>query len=78
MLKGASEVQGATKLGAMINARGCVQEKISGKEYLIVVVWQGLNKTIAPSATCGAGLYDSDETRRAVSTIIRVAELSVP
>lgn len=78
MLKGASEAKGSTKLGAMINARGCVAEVIADKEYTIAVVWQGMNKTIAPANTCGVGLYDSNETRRAVTTVVRVADLAAP
>ena len=76
MLKGEFEVKGSTNLGAMIAARGCIEEQIAGKEYVIAVVWQGMNKTIVPGTPCGAGLYDSIETRRAVTTIVRVADLS--
>ena len=78
MLKGVAEVKGSTKLGAMIGARGCIKEEVAGKEYTIAVVWQGMNKTVSPATTCGAGLYDSNETRRAVTTIVRVADLAAP
>ena len=78
MLKGAAEVKGSAKLGAMIGARGCINVVDPGKEYSIAVVWQGMNKTVSPANACGAGLYDSNETRRAVTTIVRVADLAAP
>jgi len=84
-LRGAAEVSGATQVGAMIGARGCV-ESLGSKEYLISVVWQGMAAVSAPSSgvACGKGLYDSaneasctdDRCRRAVSTVVRIGDLS--
>lgn len=86
-LQGASEIQtsaNATVLqGAMIGARGCV-EQLSNGDYMISVVWQGLTPTVAPpsSVGCGTGSYDMstgcthDLCRRAVTTVIRIASLA--
>jgi type IV pilus assembly protein PilV len=81
-LQGASETSdsGATKQGAMVGGRGCV-EVIDG-DYLVTVAWQGMTPISAPpaSVTCGANLYDSgncvsDLCRRVVTTIVRIATL---
>lgn len=79
-LLGAGEEIGASKLGAMIGGRGCV-ESLSG-DYMVTVVWQGLTPISAPpaSVTCGAGLYNggtctADLCRRAVTTIVRIGAL---
>ena len=75
-LKGSSEVKGGTKQGAMIDGRGCVATTAVTDVYLVSVVWQGLNATAAPSTTCGQNAYDSEATRRAVTTVIRIPTLS--
>jgi hypothetical protein len=37
------------------------------------VAWQGLHKTRAPSATCGAEQYGADDAyRRAISTRVAI------
>ena len=81
-LQGASETSnsGATKQGAMIGGRGCV-EVVDG-DYMVTVAWQGLTPISAPpaSVTCGANLYDSgncenDLCRRVVTTVVRIATL---
>jgi type IV pilus assembly protein PilV len=84
-LQGAAEVQGASKAGAMLGARGCV-ESLPDNEYMITIAWQGLTPVSAPpaSVTCGADLYDgagnnactNDRCRRVVTTIVRIATLS--
>jgi type IV pilus assembly protein PilV len=76
-LKGASETRATVKQGAMINGRGCIEEVIAGREYTVSVVWQGLAKTSAPATTdCGDGSYDSAETRRAITTTVRIPDLT--
>jgi type IV pilus assembly protein PilV len=75
-LKGAAEKQGTTQLGAMSGARGCI-ERVQAPNtgagvctpgiYLVTVAWQGLNKTVAPSNTCGQNSYGDEEYRRAIS-----------
>lgn len=83
-LKGAAEVSGTNKLGAMVGGRGCV-ESLGNNQYLISVVWQGMNATSAPpsSVACGQNLYNSssgsctsDRCRRAVTTVVRIGTLS--
>ena len=77
-LKGAAELQGTTKLGAMSGARGCIERLQAPNTgvgvctpgiYLVTVAWQGLDTTVAPSATCAQSLnvYGGDTYRRAIS-----------
>lgn len=85
VLQGAAELSGANKVGAFIGGRGCVED-LGGGQYLVSVTWQGLGPVSAPPASvaCGQGLYNgpsgskcvSDRCRRALTTIVRVAELS--
>jgi type IV pilus assembly protein PilV len=84
-LQGAAEVEGASKVGAMLGARGCV-ESLPNDEYLITVAWQGLTPISAPPAgvACGNSDYDGtvddscsdDRCRRVVTTIVRIGTLS--
>lgn len=84
-LKGAAEQSGTNKVGAMIGARGCI-ENLGADQYQITVVWQGLVPISAPASGCGAGLYNgaagssciNELCRRAMSTIVRVANLGTP
>jgi type IV pilus assembly protein PilV len=73
-LLGAAETQGGSQVGAMIGARGCITniDPAMPRKFLVSVVWQGINPTLAPAATnCGAGSYGNDATRRAlVSTVV--------
>jgi type IV pilus assembly protein PilV len=79
-LKGASESSSGTKVGAMIGARGCVQQitapdPTSGicqpGTYRVSAAWQGLFATSAPALSCGSGQYGSNEAvRRAISSDI--------
>ena len=84
-MQGAGETMdsGATKVGAMIGGRGCV-EGVDG-DYLVTVAWQGLTPIAAPPASlvCGANNYNgaagsscvNDRCRRTVSTLVRIATL---
>jgi type IV pilus assembly protein PilV len=84
-LQGAAELEGASKLGAVIGGRGCVEDLGSG-EYMITIAWQGMVPLAAPvgSVACGAGLYNgttgaqctNDLCRRVVTTIVRIASLT--
>jgi type IV pilus assembly protein PilV len=86
-LKGASERQGTSNVGALIGGRGCVYElaDADGVEYMVSVVWQGLTPISAPSVICGkepTNPYDrvgsecvNDLCRRAVTTIVRLVTL---
>jgi len=75
-LKGSSEASGGTKQGAMINGRGCVQTTAVANTYLVSVIWQGLNATSTPASTCGQNMYDSEASRRAVTSVILIPNLS--
>lgn len=82
-LQGAAEISAGNHVGAMVGARGCVED-IGGNEYLITVAWQGLTPVASPPAnlTCAANLYDggaactNDRCRRTVTTIVRIGNLS--
>lgn len=76
-LQGAGELQGGTKVGAMLNARGCITNPTTN-QYLIVVAWQGLQPSGAPANTCGQNAYSSEDTRRVVSVVMQVAQLADP
>jgi type IV pilus assembly protein PilV len=70
-LIGASESAGGLKVGAMIGARGCVDniKPTMPREFQISVVWQGVNPTVEPKATvCGSGKYGDEKTRRALTS----------
>lgn len=75
LIQGASEVQGGARQGAMVGARGCVV-KTAARQYQISVVWQGLQATGAPPTACGKGAYASEDTRRAVTTVVQMADLA--
>ena len=79
MLKGAGEMQGGQRVGAMIGARGCItQVDAANRIYRVSVAWQGMAGTAAPADTCGqaSGAYGGDLKRRVVSTTLRIAKLS--
>ena len=81
-LQGAAESSSGTKVGAMIDARGCVEEiqapdPTSGiclpGTYRVTVAWQGLFATSAPSLSCGSGKYGvpvNEAVRRAIANTI--------
>lgn len=71
-LLGASESAGGLRVGAMIGARGCVEaiDNTMPFQFLVSVVWQGVNPTVAPGTTCGAGQYGDEKTRRALTSTI--------
>lgn len=85
-LQGAAETtnEGANRLGAMIGARGCV-ENLAGGNYMISVVWQGMGPISAPpsSVACGQGAFNgaagsacvNDLCRRAVTTVVYIPTL---
>jgi type IV pilus assembly protein PilV len=90
-LQGAAEtLAGAGGVGAMVGARGCVEEFTVGREYMVTVVWQGLTPISLPPDTvgCGKNLYDLpagsdcadnlDYCRRYVTTLVQLASLEPP
>jgi len=74
-LVGAAESNiGGSKVGAMIGARGCVQNTVAAmpRQFVVSVVWQGTTPTKAPATICGSGLYGDEATRRAISTTVTI------
>ncbi len=80
-LKGAAEQKAGAKVGAMVGARGCVQQVQAPDTtkgicrpgiYQVTVTWQGAHKTVAPALTCATGLYGDDSYRRAVAVHVTV------
>lgn len=79
-LLGAAEVQGASNIGAMIGARGCITQTVAkatgvASQYLVAVVWQGLNSTATSTITCGQNEYGSETLRRVVAIPVNIADL---
>jgi type IV pilus assembly protein PilV len=79
-LTGAAETKtsGTVKLGAMNEARGCIEVPVATmpREVVVSVVWAGIVPTVVPGATtCGQGnaAYGSDgKLRRAMIARIKV------
>jgi type IV pilus assembly protein PilV len=73
-LLGAGESSGGLKVGAMIGARGCIENIVPDmpRQYMISVVWQGVTPTKEPGTKCGSGLYGDEKTRRALTAIVTV------
>jgi type IV pilus assembly protein PilV len=81
-LKGSAEKTSAgSASGAMIGARGCVQQLQAPNPatgvcqpgiYRISVAWQGLHPTLAPALSCGANLYGPDANRRAIAVQVTI------
>jgi type IV pilus assembly protein PilV len=74
-LKGAAETSSGANTGAMLGARGCVEQLQAANVaagaclpaiYRISVAWQGLNATVAPAVSCGVDLYGTDDSLRKV------------
>lgn len=74
-IQGAGEVQGTSKVGAMINARGCITSP-AANQYLIALAWQGLQATGAPANTCGQNAYSDESMRRVASVVIQIGTLA--
>ncbi len=74
LLAGAAETSGGARVGAMIGARGCIEQIAAG--YQISVAWQGLGRTFAnPILLCGQNQYGDETQRRVVSLPITIATL---
>lgn len=74
-LLGNAETAGTKSVGAMVGARGCVTNTVATnpREFLVSVVWQGVNPTAAPaSTTCGQNAYGNEALRRAIVARVRI------
>ena len=78
LLYGSAETRGGNKIGAMLNARGCIT-KVAGvtDRYTVSIAWQGIVQTGAPADTCGQGnaAFPTESQRRAVSSAVCIGLL---
>lgn len=74
LIRGASEIEGGQQVGALLAARACISNP-AANEYVIHLVWQGLQASGAALNECGKDAYASEDTRRAISTRIQLADL---
>lgn len=78
LLTGSAEVSGTDKIGAMIGARGCVNQiDPVTQTYIVSVAWQGLAATKEPGAgnDCGLDQYGDNALRRVVTVTLRIGTL---
>jgi len=76
-IRGAAVQQSGNKVGAVQAARGCI-EALGGNEYMLSVVWQGVQATGATPLACGSGQYADETLRRGVSVVLHIADLTAP
>lgn len=69
-LAGAGELMSGSRVGAMLNGRGCVRA-LGGQSYRVAVAWTAETATTVPTASsCGAGsLTAADQAKRRVVTL---------
>lgn len=85
-LQGAASLEGTSKVGAMIGARGCLirvepAENNALADIYVTIVWQGKSKSTEPDPKSAAGLCASDVDfgaglRRGVSVRVLVPNLT--
>lgn len=75
LIRGAAEQQAGNKVGAITAARGCITSA-GTDQYLVSIVWQGVQATGATPLACGKDAYPNENLRRGVSTMIRIANLT--
>jgi type IV pilus assembly protein PilV len=73
-LRGTGELAGGSVVGPMARARACITAP-TPDTYFIAVVWAGILPTAAPATACEAGAYGDEALRRAVTTVIVIADL---
>ena len=81
-LKGTAEkTSTGSASGAMIGARGCVEQLQAPNPatgvcqpgiYRVSVAWQGMHATLAPALSCGANRYGPDANRRAIAVQVTI------
>lgn len=86
LIKG--ESVGAAKVGAPIDAMGCITQTTAlagGKTtyvYRIAVAWQGLTPTAAPTLSdgsvfpCGDGVFGNEKLHRVVTVKVQIGNIS--
>lgn len=74
-IQGAGETQGGNKVGAVLNARGCITSP-SANQYVVSLAWQGLQPSGAPANPCGQGAYRTEDTRRVATVVVQIGNLA--
>lgn len=74
LIRGAAEAQGGNQVGAVIGARGCIAA-LGSDQYLVSLVWQGIQPTGPTTVPCGTGAYGDENLRRGVSVNVRIGSL---
>jgi type IV pilus assembly protein PilV len=78
-IQGAAEQAGGSSVGAMLGARGCVEQVGANPAvYRVTVAWQAMSDLAAPSLACGRNLYPRETLRRAIAGFVTVANLTLP
>lgn len=76
LIQGAAEKDaGGNNVGAMLNARGCISATANANEYLVTIVWQGLQASGPAPQACGVDAYGNENLRRGVSQVVRIGTL---
>jgi type IV pilus assembly protein PilV len=73
-LRGTHESHAGSALGAMNRARACITTPATDT-YVVAVVWAGSVPTGAPATGCGMGDYGDEGLRRAVTSVVVIADL---
>lgn len=80
LLGAARQNEDDENIGAMVGARGCIEQiDAVDRRYRVTVVWQGMSESTAPAANllCGQNQYgDDDRQRRVVSAVVQIGDLS--
>jgi type IV pilus assembly protein PilV len=77
-IQGASEQAAGNSVGAMLAARGCIEQiGANPAVYRVTVTWQAMSDLAAPSLACGKNLYPRETLRRAIAGLVTVADLTL-
>ncbi|MEO8134602.1 MAG: type IV pilus modification protein PilV [Betaproteobacteria bacterium] len=74
-LRGTGEKLAGQNAGTLLRGRGCISATAPNR-YLVVVAWQGVQRSAAPAASCGDGSYGDETLRRTVAVPVHLADLS--
>lgn len=77
LIGNAEQIGTTTRVGAMVEARGCVTFDAVTGIYTVTVAWRGMDNTSTPVAglVCAKDQYGDERLRRVVSTTLRIANL---
>ena len=72
-LSGAGVAQGGQRLGSIVGARGCIENRVGSTDgeriIRVTVAWQGNSPTVAPASPCGQNQYGADDRFRRVASV---------